>query len=284
MRLEDDTKVDGTQGEDTLQAITDRLLWQEVDPQPSQAFISLSSRVQEALRAIGIGCRDLGALACSVGPGSFTGMRIGLAYAYGLGQGLKGLLYGGLSSLQCAGEWFALKEKKPSVMILPSTRTHGFWMAADSGGLCLQKPALVDLTGKDGSLGPLLDHISRVGTWGKDGPWGRLVYLGGPENLPFASLLDRVLRERLGMGALVDGLNSPEQQQPPYSVDSGVISHPLVQNLDGKSLGECVLRGMVRWVLASGPGMFSEERPKPLFLRLSTAEETLLKAQTPVGC
>src|SRR5262249_48344508 len=45
---------------------------------------SLIGLVDEALREAGLRAADLGAVACGAGPGSFTGLRIGLATAKGL--------------------------------------------------------------------------------------------------------------------------------------------------------------------------------------------------------
>ncbi|HEY6418290.1 MAG TPA: tRNA (adenosine(37)-N6)-threonylcarbamoyltransferase complex dimerization subunit type 1 TsaB [Candidatus Binataceae bacterium] len=52
-------------------------------PVPSHCA-SLPLAVDELLRASGLTPRDLGAIAVGIGPGSFTGLRIGLSYAKGL--------------------------------------------------------------------------------------------------------------------------------------------------------------------------------------------------------
>jgi tRNA threonylcarbamoyl adenosine modification protein YeaZ len=49
----------------------------------------LLAMVQEILDEAGVGVRDLGAVAVLRGPGSFTGLRIGLATALGLHQALE---------------------------------------------------------------------------------------------------------------------------------------------------------------------------------------------------
>ncbi len=45
---------------------------------------NLLGLVDEVLRAVGVGVGDLRAIACGAGPGSFTGLRVGLAVAKGL--------------------------------------------------------------------------------------------------------------------------------------------------------------------------------------------------------
>ena len=59
----------------------------------------LMDDVAEALALAGIGYRDLTAIACGAGPGSFTGIRVGVAAARGFGLALK-LKVHGVTSLQ----------------------------------------------------------------------------------------------------------------------------------------------------------------------------------------
>ncbi len=58
----------------------------------------LPAAVDELLRAAGIGIRDLSAIAVGTGPGSFTGLRVGLSYAKGIAAGAR-IRIVGISSL-----------------------------------------------------------------------------------------------------------------------------------------------------------------------------------------
>jgi len=61
--------------------------------------------VDEVLRKAGIAARDLDAVAVSVGPGSFTGVRVGVATAKGLALGTGAMLVG-LSTLEVLAEGY----------------------------------------------------------------------------------------------------------------------------------------------------------------------------------
>ncbi len=59
---------------------------------------ALPAMVAAVMAAAGLGHRDLGRLAVTIGPGSFTGLRVGLAFVRGLAHGL-GLPVTGVGTL-----------------------------------------------------------------------------------------------------------------------------------------------------------------------------------------
>jgi tRNA threonylcarbamoyladenosine biosynthesis protein TsaB len=75
-----------------------------LDPQGYQHAEKLHVYVEEALAAAELKVADLDAIAVSVGPGSYTGLRIGVAAAKGLAQphGLPLLAYSSLEALAVA--------------------------------------------------------------------------------------------------------------------------------------------------------------------------------------
>ena len=66
---------------------------------PTQQSASLMPMVEEALDAAGMGYGDITRVACTTGPGSFTGIRVGLAAASGIAfaAGIEGA---GFTSLE----------------------------------------------------------------------------------------------------------------------------------------------------------------------------------------
>jgi tRNA threonylcarbamoyladenosine biosynthesis protein TsaB len=71
--------------------------------QHSPALLPLAERL---LRDLGMSVQDLELVVCSIGPGSFTGIRIGLATALGIGHG-RGIPVVGVSTLDALGASWA---------------------------------------------------------------------------------------------------------------------------------------------------------------------------------
>ena len=82
--------------------------------------------VQEALAEAGIGVQDLGGIAALRGPGSFTGLRIGLATALGLHQAL-GVPATALPTLQVLAASAAIAEGE--IVIAAVDALRGEWSA-----------------------------------------------------------------------------------------------------------------------------------------------------------
>jgi tRNA threonylcarbamoyladenosine biosynthesis protein TsaB len=78
----------------------------------------LPEAVEEVLAAAGITMRDLTAVAVAVGPGSFTGLRIGLSYAKGFCLATN-LAIVGISTLDAASLCVPMSELVPGAMVCP---------------------------------------------------------------------------------------------------------------------------------------------------------------------
>jgi len=79
----------------------------------------LPAAVDELMRDAGIAIRDLSAIAVGTGPGSFTGLRVGLSYAKGLAAGARTKIVGipSLDAMAFCGSCSA--DAHPGVKICP---------------------------------------------------------------------------------------------------------------------------------------------------------------------
>ncbi|HJU10911.1 MAG TPA: tRNA (adenosine(37)-N6)-threonylcarbamoyltransferase complex dimerization subunit type 1 TsaB [Candidatus Binataceae bacterium] len=81
-----------------------------VNRSPVSHGLDLPAAVDEALETAGASLNDLGAIAVAIGPGSFTGLRVGVSYAKGIAAA-AGIAIVGVSSLDalalCAGSQLA---------------------------------------------------------------------------------------------------------------------------------------------------------------------------------
>ncbi len=99
---------------------------------------SLLPMIEKALREAGAGYDDLTAIACTVGPGSFTGLRVGLAAARGIcfATGLPGLGFTTLEVLAFA----ASDGKSPVLASLNAGKGEYYYQAFAANGAALFTP------------------------------------------------------------------------------------------------------------------------------------------------
>lgn len=104
----------------------------------------------EVLEEAGIAYRDVGKIVATSGPGSFTGIRVGLATARGLALGL-GIEAIGVNVLEViAYQHNVSKTHKPIVVAMDAKRGEVFMQVFSAKGMHLTKPVAVpvDLIGQ----------------------------------------------------------------------------------------------------------------------------------------
>lgn len=122
-------------------------------------FERLPDLVAETLREGQLSACDLSAIVVGLGPGSFTGLRIGLSYAKGLATAARVPLLGGSSFEALAAVALAERPELPGVVVVSDARREEVFVAAyqrqvNGGGV----PALA---------GPTIVAVSALG----EGPW-----------------------------------------------------------------------------------------------------------------
>lgn len=98
---------------------------------PGEASRNLLGQVGEVIRGLERGMSDIGRVVVGVGPGSFTGVRTGIATAYGLARGLGAELtgvssLGALLSGVAEGPLVAVVDARRGEVYVSATRTHRF--------------------------------------------------------------------------------------------------------------------------------------------------------------
>lgn len=99
----------------------------------------LMGEMDALLRAEGLSLDDLSALAVGIGPGSFTGIRVGVTTARTLAQ-VAGKLLVGVGTLDAyAAAWGA---HDPDTLVVPvlASRRNEVYAAFYQGGACLEPP------------------------------------------------------------------------------------------------------------------------------------------------
>jgi tRNA threonylcarbamoyladenosine biosynthesis protein TsaB len=126
---------------------------------------ALMPMLRDVMAEAGLDFAALDLLAVTVGPGAFTGIRIGLAAARGLALGL-GLPLAGLSTLQAvAAGALAERQDDETLVVAVDSRRHEAWVQAFGADL----EPLGDIAAM--APGQLAAHAAARG-------WGRLLLAG----------------------------------------------------------------------------------------------------------
>ena len=147
--------------------------WRHSHPEQYGSAVKLSQLFQQGLNETGLRSSDFTRVLVSNGPGSFTGIKIGLSWAYGFAASNPKIQWQAISSLAAAAYYLSLQtpEHQPLMVFLPSTKTHGYMAYIDPLD-DMVKTSLVE-AGKDkGSYGSLLSlcensRIFWAGQWDK---------------------------------------------------------------------------------------------------------------------
>lgn len=170
-------------------------LWLAPAPEAGRRVLEAGHHL---MAAAGVEVRDLERIVVGVGPGGFTGLRIGLATALALGQAL-GAEVVGASSLEALAQGIADISGAEVVVPVTDARrrevfTAAYRVAPDGGLVEVLPPAAVPVADVGAHLGGLAGDIAVAGT-------GAALLEGLPAGVRV--LPERSPAHRLGAAALV---------------------------------------------------------------------------------
>jgi tRNA threonylcarbamoyl adenosine modification protein YeaZ/ribosomal-protein-alanine acetyltransferase len=162
---------------------------------------ALAPMVQDAMQEAGVAYSSLNRVAVTIGPGTFTGVRIGLAFARGLGVSL-GIPVAGFNSLAA----IACNDRSASrpIIVASDARNHEIYLGvygadgeersppavfklADAKNFLPEKPVTIIGTGADAVLEGTANHRhvrSQAGDFPNAANFARLATLMQPTGFP----------------------------------------------------------------------------------------------------
>ena len=130
-------------------------------PEHNKQAELLVPSIEKILAEAGLKYQELDAVACAVGPGSFTGLRIGIAAAKGivLATGIKAI---GISSLQAAA-----LDKGGGKVYLPCGNSDAYHQEFDADLNAISEPSLILGYGQNFDLPPNARLVAKYANLGK---------------------------------------------------------------------------------------------------------------------
>lgn len=215
-------------------------------PETFGSAAALPELVRRVLEEAGVTLADLQHLYVSQGPGSFTGIKVGLAFAAGLVAGRRSsadLSPCGVPALDSLAWWHCLQCHRPVVWLVPATRTHGFAALAipdqPPNAWLIELTEEITFRNENGQAAVGLPDQSQC-LWVQALPWEGLTEWGG----------------RTGISLL-----RPEE--------SGLMDESAGDGLAGLTMAAMIRRAL------SGEAGAVIRMPEPRYRRLSTPEEKL---------
>ena len=182
---------------DTGQAACSVALWRDgasiahrYTPMPKGHAAALVPMIEDVLSEAGVGLSDLTRLAVTVGPGTFTGLRVGLATARGLalatGKPLTGVTT--LEAIAWSVRDIAADQKAVIAAAFDARRNEVYLQTFDALGRPLCEPKLANLDECSGDIPDVGNPVICVGT-GADLVTTQLRQVGRPvqvsDRLPY---------------------------------------------------------------------------------------------------
>ena len=216
-----------------------KIVWQKVLNEEYASSSLIQILWQEGLDCLKASSEEMQAGVIATGPGSFTGIKVGLAWFYGMQAALSNkIAILETSALKAAITKISLNllvdQKKPSqkiLLCLANTQSYGYWLSSDS---LLAKPSSFEFKKSQIHSEKLLKILQ------KEGLERYRVYVVGPWPKFISFLKDRGLEVQVLSSEEFIALSS-----------SGMISLAQEENLEN----------------------FTSSLPSPNYLRKSAAEE-----------
>jgi tRNA threonylcarbamoyl adenosine modification protein YeaZ len=149
-----------------------KVLWSFQSEGIASSAATLGEQFKTALNDLHVRTENFQSIVLATGPGSFTGLRIGAAFALGFAEGLRAnqlpIKFLGVSSLSLIAKARYAASKVPQTVWLSSTKSQGYWSHFDGKNVREdiidlhhhEIPNCLDNTSEHVSIGPW-DHLSQ---------------------------------------------------------------------------------------------------------------------------